>query len=223
MTKWDCNDPDSHILFTGDLIHAHHGQDGSVLILEDIMEKYEKFENFHLLLGNHEWSHIVNRDIYKNGVNQKKSFEELVKIYQKMHDKTINDYINFFKKWDIGMKTKNGLFISHTGPSLSLSSKNNLKQIFKDPDYFSSPIKDLLWNRYYNFQEIDISNFLENINSKLMVVGHTNVDGYKTFGKQLIISSSYKKGKKAYLEIDLAEKLENMQDLTKNIKFLKNT
>ena len=219
LDKWDCDDHDSHIIFTGDLIHAHRGEDGSVLIIEDIMKKYEEYENFHLALGNHEWSHIVNKDIYKNGVNQKESFEELVSIYQN-NNKTINEYITFFKKWSIGMKTVNGLFISHTGPSLSISSEENLKKILKNPDYLSTGIEDILWNRYYNFQENEISNFLENINSKLMVVGHTNVNGYKTYGKQLILTSSYNDQKKAYLEIDLGEKIETMNDLTQKIKYL---
>ena len=171
------------------------------------------------MLGNHEWSHIVNKNIYKNGVNQKKSFEELVDIYQK-NNRTIAEYTDFFKKWDIVMKTGNGLFITHAGPSFSISSQKDLKEILKKPDYFSNTIQDLLWNRYYNFQENEMSDFLDNINSKLMVVGHTNVDGYKTFGKQLIISSSYNGGKKAYLEIDLGEKIETMNDLTKKIKYL---
>ena len=183
------------------------------------MEKWEKFDNLHLLLGNHEWSHIVNKDIFKNGVNQKESFEELVNIHHK-NKKSINEYINFFKKWDIVVKTGKGLFIAHTGPSLSITSQKELQNTLNEPDYFSKEIKDFLWNRYYNFQESDISNFLENINSKLMVVGHTNVDGFKRYGKQLIISSSYKDRKKVYLKIDLSEKIETMEDLIQTIKYL---
>ncbi len=52
-----------------------------------------------------------------------------------------------------------------------------------------------------------------------MIVGHTPVDGYKLIGNQLIISSSYTKGKKAYVELDLEREILNGRDLKKMVKY----
>jgi serine/threonine-protein phosphatase PP1 catalytic subunit len=54
-----------------------------------------------------------------------------------------------------------------------------------------------------------------------MIVGHTPVDGYKLYGNQLIISSSYTKGRKAYVELDLKKDISNGGDLKKMVRYLR--
>lgn len=47
---WDSDDPDFHLVITGDFIHAMDKNDDSIKILNDIMWKYRFKENFHVLL-----------------------------------------------------------------------------------------------------------------------------------------------------------------------------
>ena len=66
LDLWDESDPDFHIVFCGDLIHGlDEDTDGSVEILDDAIAKSKVYSNFHTLLGNHEWAHITNTEIYK--------------------------------------------------------------------------------------------------------------------------------------------------------------
>ena len=59
------------------------------------------------------------------------------------------------------------------------------------------------------------------IHRTYMIVGHTPVDGIKLIGKkQLIVSSSYSRGKKAYVELDLREKIEDARDLLKMVRYI---
>ena len=50
---WDYKNPDSHLVFVGDFIHSTDDDDGSIEMIEDVMDKYNKYPNFHPLLGNH--------------------------------------------------------------------------------------------------------------------------------------------------------------------------
>ena len=77
---WDCDDPDCHLVFVGDFIHSTDDNDGSIEIIEDAIDKYNKYPNFHPLLGNHEWSHIVKSPVFKGHSNQTQEFEDLIKV-----------------------------------------------------------------------------------------------------------------------------------------------
>ena len=50
---WDCYDPNYHIVFVGDFIHSIDENDYSIEIIEDVIDKFKKYPNFHPLLGNH--------------------------------------------------------------------------------------------------------------------------------------------------------------------------
>ena len=105
--------------------------------------------------------------------------------------------IDFFKSLPYFIKTDNGLFISHAGPSKKIYSMDDFKKIFSD-DYENYYLYDFLWNRYkVNYDTNDISKFLKIIGSNYMIIGHNPVNRYEIFGKQLIISSSYKTDKKS--------------------------
>ncbi|OPY23847.1 MAG: hypothetical protein A4E26_00642 [Methanobacterium sp. PtaU1.Bin097] len=55
-----------------------------------------------------------------------------------------------------------------------------------------------------------------------MIVGHTPVDGIELlYKKLLIVSSSYGKGKKAYVELDLEKDIKGSKDLLKMVRYLK--
>lgn len=53
-----------------------------------------------------------------------------------------------------------------------------------------------------------------------MIIGHTNVDGFKKIGPQIIITSSEMTENKTYFDIDLKRQINNMDELMEYMKFL---
>ena len=220
INLWDCNDPDFHLVFVGDFIHSIYDDDKSIEIIEDVIEKDKKYSNFHPLLGNHEWSHITNTPVFKGYQNQTYAFEDLIIDKKGSLEPYLSEYVEYFKSMPFFVKTANGLFISHTGPSTLVKSLNDFNEIFNN-DYNFEPLYDFLWNRYdVNYKEEDVDNFLNIIGSNCMIVGHTVVNAYMIYGNQMILSSSFGTVDKAYLDIDLSKPINNMDDVLDNIKFL---
>lgn len=233
INLWDRKDPDYHILFLGDLIHSPYFNDMSIEILDDVIEKFKEYPNFHVLLGNHEWAHITHADIFKGGDNQREDFEHLISHKKGFIEPTITEYIKFFKTLPFFAKTANGLFISHAGPSKKVNSIDDFNDIF-DGNYNNPILDEFLWNRpsrnIYRSQnasstkgkytERDVFSFLNVIGSKCMVVGHSPVNGYEKLGNQLIISSSFDTDNKVYLDIDLSKDILHMNHLLDCIKYL---
>ena len=220
LELWDFCDEDCHIDFAGDLIHSSNSMDYSIEIMDDVIAKSKSYSNFHVLLGNHEWAHITGTDIYKNMNNQRLTFEKLITSRKGNLQPTLDNYIKFFKSLPYFIKTDNGLFISHAGPSKRINSMDDFKTIFSD-DYENNYLYDFLWNRYkVNYDTTDISKFLKIIGSNYMIIGHNPVNRYEIFGKQLIVSSSFQTDKKAYLDIDLSKNIEELQDLMNFLKYL---
>ncbi|MGB9844967.1 MAG: metallophosphoesterase family protein [Methanothermobacter tenebrarum] len=208
------------IVFTGDFIHSMGYEDGSVEILETLRVYYRRYKNFYLLLGNHEWSHITGIDVFKGGINQSLSFERL--LNEKFGDhwmEKLESYKRFFKELPFAVKTENKVFISHAGPSRHIKGIDDMINI-KENGYQSPAVYEMLWNRYGSYLEDDIDEFLKRVECNAMIVGHTPVDGYQIIGNQIILSSSYSAGRKAYINLDLKAKIESAQDLIQMIKFI---
>ncbi len=219
LDKWDSNDSDCHIVIAGDFIHSIYKQDYSIEILEDIIEKFKKYDNFHPLLGNHEWSHIANANLFKGTINQKKDFEEMIVERKSSLEPYLSNYITFFKSIPLFVQTENGLFISHAGPSKKIETYEDYEYVVEDDDYYNELIFSVVWSRpEKDYSEYDVSNFLDIVKSNVMVVGHTIVDGYRIFGKQMILGSSFGSKKKLYLDIDLEKPINNMDDLVGKLK-----
>ena len=221
---WEkCDKSKFYFIITGDFIHAMGKEnDKSVDILESVKYNFENYENFHALLGNHEWSAITNISVYKGGVNQSLNFESLLKERFKEKWKSKHkDYQNFFKKLPIAVKTGNKLFISHAGPPKNIKNIEDIVHITDDGYKDNSILYQILWNREENFSKGDLNSFLELMGCNAMVVGHTPVDGVKLVSdKQLIVSSSYTTGKKSYLILDLRKNIKNAHELIKMEKNL---
>ncbi|BDZ68662.1 metallophosphoesterase [Methanobacterium ferruginis] len=217
----DLSSKDNHLILTGDFIHPMDGDDGSLDILDAVQADCEKYENnFHPLLGNHEWATILHISIYKGGINQTLKFEKLLK--DKFGDAwrfKLDEYTNFFQKLPIAVKTDNEVFISHSGPSKGISSLNDLRNMTEKGYLDNIPLYELLWNRYGDYSAKDVDDFLKIVGCRAMIVGHTPVEGYKLIGNQLIVSSSFSRGKKAYVELDLEKDIENGHDLEKMVKY----
>lgn len=210
-------DKDFHFILTGDFIHAMGKKDDrSIDILESVKYNFENFENFHALLGNHEWSVISMVSVYKGGINQSNSFKTLLKERFKDGWKLkLEEYQNFFKKIPVAVKTDNKLFISHGGPPRNIRSIEDIVHI-TDEGYSKDNQKlyQILWNREENFDRNDLNNFLGVVDCNAMIVGHTPVDGVKlVYDKQLVVSSSFSLGKKSYLVIDLNKEIKNARKL----------
>ncbi len=223
LDLWDKNDLDFHIVFTGDLIHAvDEKKDGSIEILDDAIKKSKKYSNFHTLLGNHEWAHITSTNIYKQNKDLLLEFENLISFKKGFIEPHLTNYIKFFKTMPYFLKTANGLFISHSGPSSNVNSIEAFKKIFES-DYSHPILQDFLWNRYTkvtDYTRNDVENFLDIVESKFMIVGHCPVESYKVFSKQIIMSSSFYTKVKTYLDMDLSLELNEIKDVQKQLKFI---
>lgn len=229
INLWDHTKPDNHIVFLGDLIHAYNKKDDSIKILDDAITKTEQYPNFHVLLGNHEWAHLTNTDIYKDGQNQRKQFEELVKQEkEETAYESMQQYIRFFKSLPLCLKTSNGLFLSHAGPSTRIKSFLGYT-ILDSLDYYTSCfyayeyelLEAMVWNRPESDYTVgDVDTFLDNVGSEFMVVGHTPWEKYRLFGRQLIISSSFETVEKVYLSVDLSKPIRCEEDLLECLRVL---
>ena len=211
----------NHLILTGDFIHAMgSNNDKSLEILDTLRAYYKKFENFHLLLGNHELATITKFTLYKGGVNQSLNFQELLKgKFGGEWEEKLLECTNFFKELPVAVKTANKVFISHAGPPKNINSLKEMMNITRKGYYNNLSLYELLWRRYGDYSKKDVDQFLENIGCRAMIVGHTPVDGYKLIGNQLIISSSYTLGKKAYVELDLKKEIRSGRDLKKMVKY----
>ncbi|MBQ7928069.1 MAG: metallophosphoesterase [Methanobrevibacter sp.] len=223
LNLWDESDEDFHIIFTGDMIHGLDvKKDQSVEILDDAIAKSKEFSNFHTLLGNHEWAQITSTEIYKNNQPLLLGFKNVISYKKGFIEPHLTRYIRFFKSMPYFAKTKNGLFISHSGPSTKVKSVDGFNTIFAS-DYSSPILYDFLWNRYNNvtdYIQSDVDRFLEIMDLKAMIVGHCPVESYKVFSKQIIMSSSFNTKVKTYLDMDLSMEITCIEDVQKQLKFI---
>lgn len=224
MQIWDdFKDNSNQLIITGDFIQNRGEKDQTVEILESIMYNFENNDNFHVLLGNHEWSIITGSAVFKAGENLSVKFENLLngKFGDKYQQK-LEIYKEFFKKLPIAAKTMNKVFISHAGPPTTVHSINDIINMKNSGYSDNKQLFEILWNRCENYSKDDVNSFLKNVGCNAMIVGHTPVDGTKLVCKnQLIVSSSYSAGKKAYIELDLEKEIKKGKDLLKMVKYLK--
>jgi hypothetical protein len=218
---WENRSPKkTHLIITGDIIHGNPPiKDNSREILREIKEQYQKLDTFHLLLGNHEWATLTGTSVYKGGfLNQTRVFED------SMDEMEFKDNLRFLETLPIAVKTGNGVFISHAGPSKLIKNIDDIKNITERGYDDNQPLYELLWNRYsegtlygdYSRKDIDI--FLEAVGCRAHVVGHTPVRGTMKIGNQLIVSSSYGVSKKVYIDLDLEIDVTGAGDVSKMVK-----
>lgn len=224
MTLWGkCFNRKCHLVLTGDFIHAMgHENDHSIEILEEVLYFRNKYDNFYPLLGNHEWATLTKILIYKGGVNQNVNFEQLLKRnFPDNWEEKLEEYINFFQTLPVAVKTANQVFISHAGPPKAVDNLDDIIHLTKKGYVNNQPLYELLWSRYTNINQKDVDNFLDKVGCRAMVVGHTPVNGYKLKGNLIIVSSSFGKGKKAYLQLDLQKEIIKGKDLESMVKYFK--
>ncbi|OPX57345.1 MAG: Calcineurin-like phosphoesterase [Methanobacterium sp. PtaB.Bin024] len=216
-----------YVVLTGDVIHPVPGQkDNSLEVLEIVKQWDEEHANFNLLMGNHEFSHLSGMKLYKGGMEQREEFErQIQERYRNIRDYwgrlKMKEYCEYFQNLPVAVKTSNQVFISHAGPSKLINSMVDIERIVEHGFNYNSPLIEMLFNRPGDYDCASISSFLEKMECKAMVVGHTPVKGYELFcQKQMILSSSDGLYRKAYLELDLETDIDDARDLEDMVKFL---
>ncbi|MGB8234138.1 MAG: metallophosphoesterase, partial [Methanobacterium sp.] len=224
MGIWEkCRDDNTHFILTGDFIHAMGREDDrSIEILESVKQNWENYEDFHPLLGNHEWSTISRVSVFKGGINQSLTFDELLKEHFRENWKMkLEEYQDFFKKLPIAVKTDNKVFISHGGPPRNIKNLDEIIHITDKGFIKNDKLSQILWNRDEDFTKEELVSFLRAVGCNAMIVGHTPVNGVKLIDdKQIILSSSYTQGKKEYVLLDLEKKIKDARDILKMVKQL---
>lgn len=218
-----CDKQRDHFVLTGDFIHAMgRKNDKSIDILESVKHNWENCENFHPLLGNHEWATISTVSVYKGGVNQSHNFELLLRErFGGEWKNQLEEYQTFFKNLPLAVKTANKVFISHGGPPKNINNLDDIINITNEGYVKNNKLYQLIWNREEDFSLQDLESFLKKVNCSAMIVGHTPVNGAKMIGnKQIIVSSSYSLGKKSYILLDLEKKINDAKDILKMVKNL---
>jgi Icc-related predicted phosphoesterase len=222
MEIWkEFNNKNNHLILTGDFIHSCYEIDGSLEIIDSVKKNYEREKNFHVLLGNHEWAQIIDESVYKGGLNQTRDFQNLIyNKYEDQADKKLESYKKFFKTLAIAIKTDNKVLISHAGPSPHLKSEDDIKNISENDYSRNCVLYEMVWNRNMECSRNYLDPFLKHFNCNASIVGHTPVNGVELHGNQLIVSSSFGMGRKAYVELDLEEEINTGRDLLKMVKYL---
>ena len=222
MELWEeFHSKDNHFILTGDFIHNTKTPDGSLEIIESVKEHYENEENFHALLGNHEWAQLTSTSVYKAGYNQNEDFLNLVEEKYGDHtDAKLGSYFDLFGKLAIAVRTKNQVLISHAGPAKTLERPEDIINLTEEDYKNNQALYEMLWDRNYSLSRNYLDPFLKKFKCKTSIVGHTPVDGVELNGNQLVVSSSFGKGKKAYVELDLEKKIKNGRDIEEMVKYI---
>lgn len=217
-----------YLIVAGDFIHASGEKDGSVEILEMLIYLKNRFENnVFLLLGNHEWSHIAGKPVFKGSVNQTAEFVKLLENHYGLKaEAKLKEFVSLFESLPIAARI-GSLLISHAAPDLRVTSMDDFR--YYNPRKILSPADKfypLLWARPKSFStaaedspyiDEDVELFLGRLGLSVSVVGHTPVDKFCKIGKQLIVNSL----DGAYLDIDLTKKYKSVEDLEETKRVVK--
>lgn len=158
---------DGMLICLGDVIDGPRDID----ILKEMMELDSK--KFKYIWGNHELEFFNNRLIYDYELYLLKRLEN--------DENTMNEIKDYFTyALDAFHKTKNGIFFTHAGI---------YTEEFND-------LYGLCWNRpFEDYTREDVNVFLDNVNVKFLVSGHTPIDGVPSYcyGNQLIFHNTPEK------------------------------
>ncbi len=130
----------------------------------------------HLLLGNHEFSEILDLEIGKHGRELNSAFEEGVYTAYGPHCEEVQAaYRRFWRSCPLALRTGNRLFVCHSSPRMEKATELDLvylrhakpEQVFQR----KSPVFALLWGRDYRPWAAD--DFARRMDSDLLLVGHT--------------------------------------------------
>lgn len=195
----------------------------SHMLLEEVAKLKVRYpDRFHFLLCNHELAESMKHQISKAGVSQNFQFASgLEYAYGPASTRIAQGYHEFIRSAPLGIRLKNGVFISH-----SLPDRRHLKTF--DPKVYSRTLSNedvlpggsaysVVWGRDYD--EEHVKKFLKIVQSEVLLTGHEPTpDGYKVpNAHQIIFDCS---GSQCWVcRVPLDKKL-TAQDVAANLKRL---
>ena len=145
----------------------------------------------HILLGNHEFSELLNLEIGKKGRELNAAFDEGGHLaYGEQWQDVKQSYKRFWHTSPLVVKTENGLCIIHSTSragrmanlSLDYFRTTSPEEIFNR----KGPVFDMLWGRDY--REQTANEFARRMRSEILIVGHTACeDGMRAPNRRHII------------------------------------
>lgn len=255
---------DIYVYLNGDMVDIKSNdkfaqKNGDTKIVRKIREiqRLDNGDRFIYGMGTHEWwsSNIYLKSLLPQcDISSNRGLKKDILSF--MHASEYGDEIkqfNFIDRMDfkiakylnqlpITLLTKNGLVVTHAGPSKSAISPKSIES----PEI--NVVQELIWGRpsapdtkgkIYpgDYTEQDISEFLKRMNnSKVLINGHTPVNlilqelligklDVARFGEQIIHSTSHgsiNPDAGTYVVVDLAKQLTSVSDLKqgKNFKIM---
>ncbi len=229
---------DTHLLFTGDLIHGPYiephqwpdflGQfyrDASDRVVSSYQELATQFPNqVHALLGNHEHGHIGGPHTAKFANDEVALLETRIGRQKSSQMKAL------FATFPIAAIAPCGVFFSHGAPAANIQSIREIEDIDLDEaagetptDVLITPVLGpLLWAR--SAPDYAAQRFLKAVGANIAVYGHEVVpSGYQQIGhQQLIVSTSFglPNSNKVYLRLDLSGDYQTVHDLREGCEIL---
>jgi len=167
-------------LILQELVHELTGEDGlchSYRLVETAARLKVAFPcQVHILLGNHEFSELLNLEIGKKGRELNAAFDEGGRLaYAERWEEVKASYKRFWQTTPLAVRTQNRLCIIH-----STSRADKMADISLDyfrntssEDIFNrrGPVFDMLWGRDY--REETANEFARRMKADVLIVGHT--------------------------------------------------
>jgi len=148
----------------------------------------------HYLLGNHEFSEVVDLEIGKNGRFLNEEFRQgLEEAYAERWTDVKRAFKRFWRTCPLAIRTKNRLFISHSTPRSSRAAELDLNYLrglsVEETFKRKSPVFYMLWGRDYSPETADA--LVRQFEADVFIVGHTPCpDGVKAPNHRHVILDS---------------------------------
>lgn len=192
--------PLRHLVFLGDIIHSleslQTGKDFSCLLLEELVALKIRFpKQVHLLLGNHELSELLGRQIFKDGKYLNYFFQKgLVATYGEKGSHLVRQAFNYFvQNLPVVAKTQTKIVISHSTPEVSFLNRIRLdffqqSLCYKNQRHIKK-VEEVVWGR--DFSQDTANQLARQWESEIFIVGHEKCEeGYSIPNSYHIILDS---------------------------------
>ena len=178
--------PKRHLVLQ-ELVHDLETEDDvcrSYRLVEIAAQLKSAFPNqAHILLGNHEFSEMLNLEIGKRGRELNEPFEQGMRAaYGERWEEVKNAYRVFWRGSPLVVRTANRVLVSHSTPRLDRMDDLTLDYLrTASPDavfHRDGPVFAMLWDRDYRPEAAEA--FARRMQAEVLIVGHTPCrDGWR--------------------------------------------
>ena len=198
-----------HELIHGDHYDAGGAEDSWMMLVRAAELKCDHPGQVHFLLANHDLAQIHGEGIMKGGVSVCEGFNRGIRRDFKDHATAVQVAVTeFLLSFPLGIRTGNGLFISHSIPGeaeIPTFDYSVFERELTGADYKrrTGPVYQLVWGRKMSPQAA--ADFADRMGAKLLITGHQPQDaGYAVVGDRMIIlASDHNQG--VFLPLSLGE------------------